>query len=53
VFDSVMGKVAGTEEYKKFLTEQIADPNSYLSASQSRPFLEQQLSEMKALAKPA
>ncbi len=53
VFDSVMGKVAATEEYKKFLTEQIADPNSYLTASQSGAFLEQQLSEMKALAKPA
>ncbi|MFG1463300.1 tripartite tricarboxylate transporter substrate binding protein [Xanthobacter sp. DSM 24535] len=51
--DSVLGKVAATEEYKKFLREQIADPASYLSASQSTAFLEQQLKEMKALAKPS
>ena len=51
--DSVLGKVAATEEYKKFLGDQIADPKSYVPASQSTAFLEQQLKEMKALAKPA
>lgn len=49
--DSVLGKVAASEDYKKFLQDQIADPNSYLPASKSSAFLEQQLKEMKALAK--
>jgi tripartite-type tricarboxylate transporter receptor subunit TctC len=52
-FDQVMGKVAASEEYKKFLKDQIADPKSYLPASQSSAFLAQQLTEMKALAKPS
>lgn len=53
-FDQVMGKVAASEEYKKFLKDQIADPKAPPApASQSSAFLAQQLTEIEALAKPS
>lgn len=53
VFDQVLGKTAATDEFKAFLTEQFADPDSYLPAARSAAFLKQQLDEMKVLAKPS
>ena len=47
---SALAKVAETDEYKKFLEEQFADPNSFIDASKAGNFIEKQLEEMKKLA---
>ncbi|HSC99118.1 MAG TPA: tripartite tricarboxylate transporter substrate binding protein [Casimicrobiaceae bacterium] len=43
-----LAKVATTPEYKKFLAEQYADPNSFVGAQASVPFLKAQIEDMKA-----
>ena len=40
-------KVAATPEFKKFLDEQLADPNSFEDASKAPAFVAQQLEDMK------
>ncbi len=42
-----LSKIAGTEEFKTFLKDSLADPNSFMSAEQSRDFLKNQLDDMK------
>lgn len=43
-------KVAADPEYKKFLDEQFADPNSFIDASKADAYLAEQLADMKALS---
>lgn len=40
-------KVAATPEYKKFLEDQFADPNSFEDATKAPAFVKQQLDDMK------
>jgi tripartite-type tricarboxylate transporter receptor subunit TctC len=40
-------KVAATPEYKKFLDEQLADPDSFEDATKAPAFVAQQLEDMK------
>ncbi len=43
-------KMSGNEEYKKFLEDQYANPDSFLDASKAAPFISEQLVDMKELA---
>jgi tripartite-type tricarboxylate transporter receptor subunit TctC len=43
-------KVAGTPEFKKFLKDQLADPDSFIDASKATAFVNEQLSDMKLFA---
>lgn len=43
-------KVAAEPEYKKFLEEQFADPNSFVDSSKAGAYLAEQLADMKALS---
>jgi tripartite-type tricarboxylate transporter receptor subunit TctC len=45
-----MAKVAANPEYKAFLNDQFADPNSFLDASKAGAYIAEQLADMKALA---
>ncbi|MDX2290228.1 MAG: tripartite tricarboxylate transporter substrate binding protein [Hyphomicrobiaceae bacterium] len=45
-----LGKVAATADFKKFLEDQYADPNSFIPADKAAAYLEAQLKEMQALA---
>jgi putative tricarboxylic transport membrane protein len=40
-------KVYALPEYKKFLEEQYADPNSFEDAAKARAFVNEQLEDMK------
>jgi tripartite-type tricarboxylate transporter receptor subunit TctC len=48
VLADAVAKAAATSEYKKFLIEQHADPNSFIDAQGSVPFFKAQLEDMKA-----
>ncbi len=48
ILAGALAKAAATPEYKKFLSEQHADPNSFVDAAASIPFLKAQLEDMKA-----
>lgn len=43
-------KVAANEEFKKFLEDQYADPNSFIDATKADTYIAEQLADMKALA---
>ena len=43
-------KMSKTDDYKKFLDEQFASPNSFIDASKAGAFINEQLADMKALA---
>ena len=45
-----LAKIAATDEFKKFLVDQFADPNSFIDASKAGAYLAAQLEDMKALA---
>ncbi len=45
-----LAKVAATDEFKTFLADQYADPNSFIDASKAGAYIDAQLVEMKALA---
>lgn len=47
---TTLAKIAATPEYKAFLAEQFADPDSFIDASKAGAYLDAQLVEMKALA---
>jgi len=47
---AALAKAAATDEFKGFLQDQFADPNSFLDASKAGEFIKQQLEEMKKLA---
>ena len=42
-----VSKVAATPEYKTFLKEQFADPDSFVDASKASAYLKEQLDDMK------
>jgi tripartite-type tricarboxylate transporter receptor subunit TctC len=42
-----LAKVYASTEYKKFLEEQYADPNSFEDASKAPAFVNEQLEDMK------
>jgi tripartite-type tricarboxylate transporter receptor subunit TctC len=42
-------KVAATPEFKKFLQDQLSDPNGFVTASKATAFLQQQLEDMKGV----
>jgi tripartite-type tricarboxylate transporter receptor subunit TctC len=42
-----LAKVAATPEYKTFLKEQFADPDSFVDASKASAYLKEQLDDMK------
>jgi tripartite-type tricarboxylate transporter receptor subunit TctC len=48
VLADALAKVATAPEYRKFLTEQYANPNSFVDAQASGPFLKAQIEDMKA-----
>jgi tripartite-type tricarboxylate transporter receptor subunit TctC len=44
----VLAKCAATDEFKKFLADQYADPQSFIPADRAGAFLKQQVADMKA-----
>ena len=48
MLSDALAKAAATEEYKKFLEEQYADPQSFIPADKAGAFMQQQLADMKA-----
>jgi tripartite-type tricarboxylate transporter receptor subunit TctC len=47
---AALSKVAATPEFKKFLEEQYASPDSFIDASKAGAFVKEQLDDMKKLA---
>lgn len=50
VLSATLAKIAASPEYKAFLAEQFADPDSFIDASKAGAYLDAQLAEMNALA---
>jgi tripartite-type tricarboxylate transporter receptor subunit TctC len=50
VLSKALGKVGSSEEFKEFLAENYADPDSYLPADKAAEFLKKQLDDMKNAA---
>lgn len=48
VLSDVLARCAATDEYRKFLVEQYADPASFIPADRANAFLLQQVADMKA-----
>jgi tripartite-type tricarboxylate transporter receptor subunit TctC len=48
VLADALAKAAATPEFRKFLSDQYADPNSFIDAQASVPFFKTQLEDMKA-----
>ncbi len=48
VLADALAKAAATPEFKKFLSDQYADPNSFIDAQAAVPFFKAQLEDMKA-----
>lgn len=51
MLSGAFAKVAASPEYKAFLADQFADPDSFIDASKAEKYLADQLADMKALAK--
>lgn len=51
IFSEALAKVAALPDFRKFLTEQFADENSFLPAEQATVFIKQQLEDMRAAVK--
>ncbi len=49
---AALAKAAATDEYKKFLEEQFASPDSFIDAAGAGKFVDQQLEDMKKFAGP-
>jgi len=47
---AALSKVAATPEFKKFLEDQFAAPDSYIDASKAGAFVKEQLEDMKKLS---
>jgi tripartite-type tricarboxylate transporter receptor subunit TctC len=47
VMSDALAKIAATDEFKAFLKESLADPNSFMPAEKSGDFLKKQLDDMK------
>lgn len=50
VISDALAKAAATEDYKSYLVDQYADPNSFVPADQARAFLQKELEAMKKFA---
>jgi tripartite-type tricarboxylate transporter receptor subunit TctC len=50
VISDALAKAAATEDYKKYLEDQYADPNSFIPAEQARAFLDKELQAMQKFA---
>lgn len=50
VLADTLAKVAATDDYKTYLKDQYADPNSYMSSGDGKGFLENELKNMKTFA---
>jgi putative tricarboxylic transport membrane protein len=48
VLSDMLAKCAATDEYRKFLADQYADPDSFIPADRAGAFLQAQLGDMKA-----
>ncbi|HUI99312.1 MAG TPA: tripartite tricarboxylate transporter substrate binding protein [Usitatibacter sp.] len=48
VLSDTLARAAATDEYKKFLKDQYADPHSFIPADKAGAFMQQQLADMKA-----
>ena len=52
ILSDAMAKAAASDEYRKFLEEQYADPQSFIAADKAQAFFEAQVADMKnAMAK--
>lgn len=51
IFSDTLAKVAALPDFRKFLTDQFADENSFLPAEQATVFIKQQLEDMRAAVK--
>ena len=51
--DAHVRKVAASDDFKAYLTDQYADPKSYMSAADAQGFLANELANMKKFAKEA
>jgi tripartite-type tricarboxylate transporter receptor subunit TctC len=51
VLSDALAKAAATPDYKKFLEDQFALPNSFIDASKAGPFVKTQLDDMKSAIK--
>jgi len=47
---AALAKAAASDEFKKFLEDQFASPDSYIDAAGARTFIKQQLEDMKKFA---
>jgi len=48
VLSDALAKCVATDEYKKFLEDQYADPHSFIPADKAGAFMQQQLADMKS-----
>ena len=53
VLADALAKVAASDDFKAYLTDQYADPKSYMSAADAQGFLANELANMKKFAKEA
>jgi len=53
VLADALAKVAASEDYKAYLTDQYANPKSYQSAADAQAFLANELDNMKKFAREA
>lgn len=53
VLADALAKVAASDDFKAYLTDQYADPKSYLSAADAQGFLKNELDNMKKFAREA
>lgn len=50
LLSGMLSKIAATPEYKKFLQDQFASPDSFIDASKAPRFVQEQLDDMKKFA---
>lgn len=50
VISDALAKAAATQDYKDYLKDQYADPNSFVPADRARAFLEKELQSMRKFA---
>ena len=48
VLSDALAKAVATDEYKKFLEDQYADPQSFIPADKAGAYMQAQLADMKA-----
>jgi hypothetical protein len=50
MLSDALAKIAQTPEYKKFLVDQFAAPDSFVDASHATQFVAEQLDDMKKVS---